>query len=332
MQTTPSAVLIDGFPSIKRAVHTAVAGSSQMGFSSLDTNLIASAVSEVATNVVKYAQEGKMNLVPLRNGRGLRIEIVDQGPGITDIVQAMQDGYSIDPTSLGVGLGAVKRAMDYVSIRSEPPQGTTVHMEKWLPISKTKIDYGASSMPDVNFSFNGDGYVFKEYGGDSLLVAVIDGLGQGERAWKTTQHLKKTIQENYHLDLEPLLKKCEREVQSSYPDSGAAIGLLDIRPGQLNYLAVGDTFAQVYSESKMHLISRAGIVGAFSLPSVQAYQKGLSHDTVIVLGTDGIKDNFTESELPLEASAQSIADYILLNYRLSYGDATVLVIKAFQEP
>lgn len=331
MQPAPATIAISNPSSVEEAVQLAVGVSYQMKFSTLDTNLIASSVSEVATNVLKYAQQGEMHLATLSNGRGLRIEISDHGPGIADIVLAMQDGYSIDPTSLGVGLGATKRAMDYVHIQSEPHRGTTVHMEKWLPISKTTLDYGVASMPDANFPLNGDGYVFKEHRGDCLFAAVIDGLGQGADAWETTQQLRKTMLESYSLDLELILKRCEQDIKAYYPRSGAAIGLLAISPGQLRYLAVGDTFAQAYSKNKIHLISKAGIVGAFPMPSVQEYQRALSGDTVVVMGTDGIHENFTQEELPLEASAQSIADYLILNHRRSYGDATVSVIKIFQE-
>jgi serine/threonine-protein kinase RsbT len=44
----------------------------------------------------------------------------------------MRDGYST-ARSLGIGLPGAKRVMDEFDIQSEPDQGTTVTMKKWLP-------------------------------------------------------------------------------------------------------------------------------------------------------------------------------------------------------
>jgi serine/threonine-protein kinase RsbT len=55
---------------------------------------------------------------------------VDQGPGIANLDQAMQNGYS-SSGSLGLGLPGAKRMMDEFEIASEPGKGTTVRMKKW---------------------------------------------------------------------------------------------------------------------------------------------------------------------------------------------------------
>ncbi|WKN45193.1 hypothetical protein [Tunicatimonas pelagia] len=85
-----------------------------------------------------------------------------------------------------------------------------------------------------------------------LFASVIDSLGQGTNAWKITQHLRNTMLENYDLNLECILKKCEQAIRKNYPNSGAALGLLNIRPGQLSYLADGDATvlaSKVFQES-----------------------------------------------------------------------------------
>jgi serine/threonine-protein kinase RsbT len=103
------------------------------GFSSTDQTMIALAISEIARNIISYAQCGKLTLSRLDEGGRCGVLIVarDEGPGIPDIELAMRDGYST-ARSLGVGLPGAKRVMDDFELVSAPGLGTTVTMKKWL--------------------------------------------------------------------------------------------------------------------------------------------------------------------------------------------------------
>ena len=103
-----------------------------MGFSSTDQTMIALAISEIARNIISYAQRGTITLSLLhdRGRRGIQIVARDQGPGIPDIELAMRDGYSTGK-SLGVGLPGAKRLMDEFDIASEAGHGTRIVMRKW---------------------------------------------------------------------------------------------------------------------------------------------------------------------------------------------------------
>jgi serine/threonine-protein kinase RsbT len=106
----------------------------QVGFSNSDLSLIVTAISEVARNIVEYAQRGEVTITPLKNGtrKGVKIVASDRGPGIADIGTVMRDGYSTG-SGLGIGLPGTKRLMDRFEISSEPGKGTTVVMKKWIP-------------------------------------------------------------------------------------------------------------------------------------------------------------------------------------------------------
>jgi serine/threonine-protein kinase RsbT len=105
----------------------------QLGFSSGDLTLIATAISELARNIVSYATRGEIILRLVQEGgkQGIVIIAHDEGPGIPDIAQAMQDGYSTG-NSLGLGLPGTKRLMDEFDIVSCVGQGTTVTIKKWV--------------------------------------------------------------------------------------------------------------------------------------------------------------------------------------------------------
>lgn len=105
----------------------------ELGFEGSDLTLIATAISEVARNIVIHAKNGEVVLSPLTHSSrdGLLIIARDEGPGIKDVVKAMQYGYSTN-RGLGVGLPGAKWLMDEFDIESKLGKGTTVTMKKWL--------------------------------------------------------------------------------------------------------------------------------------------------------------------------------------------------------
>jgi serine/threonine-protein kinase RsbT len=104
----------------------------ELGFSTGDATLIATAISELARNILSYARRGEITLKTLRSSsrQGISIVASDSGPGIRDIRQAMRDGFSTSG-SLGLGLPGVRRLMDDFEIASEAGRGTIVTVKKW---------------------------------------------------------------------------------------------------------------------------------------------------------------------------------------------------------
>lgn len=107
--------------------------SQQTGFGETPSRMIATVVSELARNILKYAGHGEVRLRRISDmgRRGIEIEVVDQGPGIADCEAAMNDHYSSGGT-LGLGLPGVKRMMDEFSLESSLGEGTRVWARKWL--------------------------------------------------------------------------------------------------------------------------------------------------------------------------------------------------------
>jgi anti-sigma regulatory factor (Ser/Thr protein kinase)/anti-anti-sigma regulatory factor len=104
----------------------------ELGFSSGDATLIATAISELARNIVSYAGKGKITLRAIHVSSRVGIQVVasDEGPGIPDVRQALRDGFSTSG-SLGLGLPGVRRLVDEFGMTSYPGQGTTVTVRKW---------------------------------------------------------------------------------------------------------------------------------------------------------------------------------------------------------
>jgi serine/threonine-protein kinase RsbT len=105
---------------------------SDLGFSPGNATLIATAISELARNILLYAGAGEILLARLEapDRRGIRVVARDSGPGIPDLQQALQDGFSTS-RRLGLGLPGVRRLMDEFEIDTRVGLGTTVVVKKW---------------------------------------------------------------------------------------------------------------------------------------------------------------------------------------------------------
>jgi serine/threonine-protein kinase RsbT len=104
----------------------------RLGFPRPDPTLIATAISEVARNIVVHVGRGEIVLRPFEepNRYGLVVIANDDGPGIRDVEAAVRDDYSARG-GLGLGLPGARRLMDDFEIASGPDTGTTVTMRKW---------------------------------------------------------------------------------------------------------------------------------------------------------------------------------------------------------
>jgi serine/threonine-protein kinase RsbT len=105
----------------------------ELGFTSTDLTLLATAISEVARNITAYAGEGEVRLSVIRgiNGRqGIEVVASDTGPGIANVELALQDGYTTGG-GLGLGLPGARRLVDEFELQTAPGEGTTVRLVKW---------------------------------------------------------------------------------------------------------------------------------------------------------------------------------------------------------
>ena len=102
------------------------------GFSGTELTVIATAISEIARNIVKFASRGEFvySVVSEDRRTGLQMVARDRGPGIPDLQRALQDGYSTYK-GLGLGLPGTRRLMDEFEIVTEIGNGTMVTMTKW---------------------------------------------------------------------------------------------------------------------------------------------------------------------------------------------------------
>jgi serine/threonine-protein kinase RsbT len=124
-------IQIVGEGSLARAVLQAAAVARGAGLGETASQSVATVVSELARNILRYAETGSIQLRPLiGERRGVEVVARDAGPGIADPEQACLDHVS-SADSLGLGLPGVKRLMDDFDLQTEVGRGTMVRAVKW---------------------------------------------------------------------------------------------------------------------------------------------------------------------------------------------------------
>lgn len=127
-------VRIESDADLVRARAEARAMTERLGFPRPDPTLVATAVSEIARNIVVHVGSGEIVMRPLDDGRrcGLVVIARDRGPGIRNLEAAVHDEYS-GRAGLGLGLPGARRLMDEFEVVSDADHGTTVTITKWRP-------------------------------------------------------------------------------------------------------------------------------------------------------------------------------------------------------
>jgi anti-sigma regulatory factor (Ser/Thr protein kinase) len=335
---------------LARRVAVDLAG--ELGFDHIATGEIAIAVTELATNLIKHgAKDGKIisSIMEGHGRKGIEIVSVDSGPGIADVDLAIEDGFSTCGT-MGGGLGAVNRLMDEFCITSNvadtpdaaPLQiGTRVECRKWLPRhvlqrSEGKTLSGASSQAKLSFAVmlrpmpgeqcSGDAYFLKHYEGIHF-IAVIDGLGHGEKANIAAETAVGFIRDNYRKSLEQIFQGVHRVCGKT---QGAVMSIcrIDLVNKTLSYAGVGNVVARIFdSPEPIHPTNYNGTLGLV-MRKVRVFEYPW-RGGIIVMYTDGISGRWSFNDFPELKSRPpvEIATALLERFGRANDDATVIVGK-----
>lgn len=318
--------------------------------SDLDRSMIGTIVSELGSNIIKYAGYGTIivRLHEASGQRGVEILAKDDGPGIANIDLALRDSFSTGH-SLGLGLPGVKRMSDQFTIHSAPESGTLVSAIKLfrkvnhsaltispelkhfgstsVPFSQ-RCDIGAHQRPMVGQIKSGDLVVTVETL-DHHLIAIIDVTGHGDRAHIEAHRIKGLIEAHADLPLKALVTMLHHKLLGTL---GAAIGLLRIErsTNAFSYMAVGNTGASRVRGKKWRGISKDGVLG-LRLPTLFEQSEFLETGDVLLLWTDGLSETAAPAyvERHLYEAAQPLAHRLLVDMAKDHDDAGCAIVKWF---
>ena len=305
-----------------------------IGFDPATCEEIGLAVTELATNLIKHAQGGKLTLMPLADGGrvGLEIESRDSGPGIVDVEQALADRFSTVGTR-GTGLGAVNRLMDELDITSEHGRGTRIACRKWVrrhpsSIRPCPLAFGVATRPRQPGADNGDAFVVKQWA-ESALVGVIDGLGHGQFAHCAAQAARQYVESHFDLPLDQIFRGVGRACRAT---RGVVMALARFDWGQvrLAFASVGNIEARVFPSSELFPFAiRRGVIG-LNAPNPVVTDHPWPPGNVLVLHSDGLRTHWSWKDFPgvAEQPAQSLAQEFLRLLAREEDDATVIVVRS----
>jgi len=303
------------------------------GFSEIESDEIALAVSELATNLHKYAGGGELiaQAVTKDSRKGIMIETIDHGPGIRDVEMAMTDGFSTS-TSLGYGLGTVNRVMDTLDIETKLNLGTHITCVRWKdpdlkPTEHSPMTYGVATRPHPQMKLNGDAYVVKHWG-SCLLVSVIDGLGHGQYAYRASLKAREYIEKHYKQPIEDIFRGVSR---NCFGTRGVvmAIACFDWKRRTLTFASIGNIEVKTFGNVDMPgLIIRRGIIGV-NAPKPVVVNCDWDPDNTFIMHSDGLSTHWSREDYMklYDSSAFTCARNLLMQFGKENDDATVIVIK-----
>lgn len=320
---------------------------SQLGFDDVKTGEVAILVSELVSNVLKHGGgKGRLTICYIQSSderKAIEIFACDQGNGILNLAEAINDGYS-QKNTLGLGLGTIRRFSDILEIDTQINQSDLelfidssntykhcIRSVKWLPETRwlginRSIVYGAASRCKPGETLNGDAYIVQHLSATKTMVAVIDGLGHGKDAHLASNIIKEQILQKSSLPLIDLVKYAHQAAKGT---RGAVVGvaLINCQIAKIQYVGIGNIEGfVVLSTSKKNLISFGGILG-HNIRTPQVFEFPFEKGDTLCMYSDGINSRWNANDIAWKDEPQKNADFLINNYSRPNDDATILIIK-----
>lgn len=295
-------------------------------------------VSELATNLVRYAKKGEILLRPLNDAAGLGVEVlaIDHGPGIVNTGRSLEDGYSTGGTA-GNGLGAVKRLSSefdiYGSLASATQPGGTVVFSRVraTPLKKEPMfEWGVVERPAPHEIECGDTWRIVERAHE-LSILMVDGLGHGPQAAKAAAEAADVFSADPFATPTAIMTIADRRLRGMRGAS-MAITQINARDSKLTHVGVGNIAGHLRSrtgELRKGLMSHNGTVGA-EMRKLQQIDYDYPEQPLLILHSDGIQTRWLLENYPglVNRHPAVIAAVLARDFTRGRDDVTVCVVRS----
>ncbi len=265
------------------------------GFNESDAGRVALVVTEAATNIVQHARHGEILLRPLVHESPVSIEVLalDRGPGIAQVAQALQDGYSTGG-SAGLGLGAIARLSTAFEITSTPGKGTAILARiapaGSEPFRTAGLEFGVVCAPKHGEEVCGDAWAVTRGPGRSSVL-IVDGLGHGPLAFEAAQRVAGAFRAQGSEGPEQSLRALHASMQADRSSRGAVAAVLEVdwRRREVRYAGAGNISGSlVPREGRIsNLVSHSGTLGE-NVTRFQEFTHRWPEEGLIILHSDGL--------------------------------------------
>lgn len=292
-------------------------------------------VSELISNLNKHATGGEILFKvteDLYGRKGIEMISIDRGPGMKDPSEMLKDGNTTTST-LGQGLGAVKRLSDEFDIYSLRGWGTIVLSRVYtsdIDINKKtgKFSFYTIMMPKHGQLVCGDGWKLLRNNFEYRLIA-LDGLGHGPEANKASESAINEFLSVGKVPPAETIRVLHHKINKTRGAVGMVIHLNSIS-NLVAYAGLGNISVRIFGMDKTKsLISYNGIIG-YSIPNtIHTNQVNFQQHDVMIVYSDGLKSRWEINHLPdiFKHDGSIIAAAIYKDFSRNTDDTLVIVIK-----
>lgn len=285
---------------VKREIHNLVVAE---GFGSQKVGEIDIVVSELTSNLVKFAEEGELlyRVSTDENGTFFEIYCIDGGKGIPNLARMRQDGVSTSET-LGQGLGAIERLSYSSSIFTNTDWGTVVHSKIYkkevAPLKNKKtIDFGMVQVCCPGEKVCGDGYAVKRFG-NGYQFFMGDGLGHGANAHEAAEEAIVAFKECKEKSPSEVLRYIHLQTKKTR-GLVATVVYLDFEAKKWTICGIGNISTSIYTGlSAKNYTPYNGIVGHNIPRTINDSFQILEKYQTLIMHSDGLRTRWNLSELP----------------------------------
>jgi len=318
---------------IKREIHNLV----KPVFSESRTGEIDIVISELTSNLIKYAGQGELlyRLITEDDEPVLEVLCIDNGPGIKNVSHYMRDGNS-SSTSLGQGMGSIMRLSNFSQVYSLPEWGTIYYVsfkasltEDYAPPPKKELIVRALSVCMPGQLVCGDGYDLKMKDGKTGIF-VGDGLGHGPHAKEAIDEAITAFRSAKEMDPSTLIRDINQGVRKTRGLVGT-IAVFDAKLKEWQICGVGNISTRLYHGLEYrNYICHNGIIGLNIPTRLQNSAMEFERYQQLVLCSDGIKTKWDMIRYPsiLKYDPMLLAAAIYKDHARQTDDMTVLIAKA----
>jgi anti-sigma regulatory factor (Ser/Thr protein kinase) len=302
----------------------------ECGLDEVEAGQLAIAVTELATNLVRHAKNGRMLITARPERREVEVIGIDDGPGIADVDRSMGDGYSTGG-SPGTGLGALRRLTRDFDLHSQVPEGT-VSVARVRGAAGQAPDDAAFSVGAISIAVRGERVCGDSWGfameGNRAALMVADGLGHGPDAAEASQAAIAVFAENPLGDLRQLLQETHARLRST---RGAAVMVLhaDVGAGTIRSVGAGNVMGRLVSGvSDRAILCQHGTAGVTIRTPEETSTPWPPHALLVVF-SDGIESRWKpEPLMPVLGRDPALAAGLLVrDHCRGRDDATVAVLR-----
>ncbi len=310
----------------------------ELGFDGRACGKVAIIVTELATNLVRYAIRGRIVAQASMVGAELQIDILslDHGPGIKDIPRSLRDGFSTGGTP-GNGLGAVSRLSDEFDFYSNETRGTAI-FSRVLSSRGTQesvasvvrpYQWSCVGLPAPGEILSGDAWRIATQN-DQLSILFVDGLGHGPEAAAASDEACAAFHAAPFAPLHSIMQTADARMRGTR-GGAIAVGQINFSSAQMKYIGYGNIGGAIRNERGEEgrgLVSHNGTAGVMTRHG-REFDYICPKSGLLLMYSDGLQSRYSFDHYPGLAQRHPavIAGVLLRDFTRGRDDVTVGVLR-----